>query len=282
MKTGMRAHGFTIVEVIIVMAVTAALLASALALFSGKQAAVEFNQASNDIQSQVNQVIDNVNAGYYTRPANFTCMKNGPDTAPTITTASQDIGTNADCIFLGRVIQFGVGTNDARFNIYNLAGLHYDPGTTDTVSSLANASPIALAPGTATNTSFPTTFTEIDTLEYGLKVVSVQYNGSAANLTGMVAFVTNINGAPAIGSSSSDAASLYIIKNGNTLNQPADAAVEDIDQLNAANFVPASSVTVCFDGGTSLYAVLTIGNNNRQLTTSLQVLNKSSSPSECS
>jgi len=280
MKTGLKTRGFTIVEIIIVMTVTAILLVSALTLFSGKQSAVQFNQAANDLQSQVNQIISNVQTGYYNRPANFTCTKSG--SMPAIASGgSQDLGTNADCIFLGRAIQFFVsGTNDNGFDVYNLLGLHYDPGTSNAVSTLANASPIALAPGTVTNGGFPTDFTETDNLLYGLQAVSMQYNGSAATKSGIVAIVSNINGNPAAGGSST--ASLYVVNNGNTnTDQTAAQAAEEIDKPNAANFTAVDSVTVCFDGGTSLYAILTIGSNNRQLTTTLNMLNKNPTPAVC-
>lgn len=101
--------GYTIIEVFIVLAISGVLLFSAVALFSGKQAQAQFNQAMQDLDSKIKSYINDVGVGTFPASENYTCSlstdgNDRPELAgPFVTT--KVVGSNQDCIFLGKAIQ---------------------------------------------------------------------------------------------------------------------------------------------------------------------------------
>ncbi len=134
--------GFTIVETLIVLVVTGSLFIGAATLIGGRQNRTQFSQAARTVQAEIQQAIDEVSAGYYQSTLEIKCEALA--TGPQLTTAATPQGTNKDCIFLGKVLQFGVHNTDPQvYNIYTLAGLR---GTEiNPVLSLLSAKPRVIA-----------------------------------------------------------------------------------------------------------------------------------------
>ncbi|RTK94242.1 hypothetical protein EKI60_04345 [Candidatus Saccharibacteria bacterium] len=119
-----NADGFTITESLIFLAVSAAILMSALSLFSGSQNKTQFSQAMDDINQRITTVINNVANGYYPRTSQVTdCNVTGDPVLPIETAganAEEGRGTVGKCIFIGRIIQFM--EKEEVFRIYNVVG----------------------------------------------------------------------------------------------------------------------------------------------------------------
>lgn len=143
MKRGRKTQGFTIVETLIFLAVSGALLLSAIVFISSTQNKTQFNQAANDALQQINGVINNVADGYYAGDDNVTCTVSGSAITSVGTGATNARGTNDKCVFLGRIIEFGTGANDDKFTVHDVAGLRTvtSGGVETEVASMANASP---------------------------------------------------------------------------------------------------------------------------------------------
>lgn len=121
MKSGLKSRGFTIVEVLIFLAVSSALMVSAFALISGSQNKASFTQSINDVQQQIDSVINNVANGYYSAgetQKKCTLDVNGKPKFDSTDVATR--GSSADCIFLGRFIAFENGSD--KYTVYNVAG----------------------------------------------------------------------------------------------------------------------------------------------------------------
>lgn len=117
--------GYTIVETLIVLAVTAAMFSAILVLFRGRQARVEFSQAVRDYEAMLQNIVNDVSKGYFSSDG-YKCEISGPDQSPTVTPdASGRTGTNGDCAFFGKVLMPDGQTND----IYPLIGLRIIPET---------------------------------------------------------------------------------------------------------------------------------------------------------
>jgi type II secretory pathway pseudopilin PulG len=146
MKGGKQALGFTILETMIVLAVSGLLLISALALISGKQGTAEFQTAINDLQQQIQQVINQTESGYYPSQSDFTCTAM-PGMAPVIdTNTNVSRGTNSDCLLLGNVIYFGPGNTTNSYSVYPMAAYRLTTSANPIeVTSLAEAQPTAIA-----------------------------------------------------------------------------------------------------------------------------------------
>lgn len=135
-------HGFTIVEVMIVLAVSGAFLVSALALISGSQNKTLFNQAINDAQQQIDMMANNVANGYYEQAGSVgKCYDSGTFLRFDNTDTSER-GTNGKCTFLGRVMQF---TDGDTATTYSVAGLRQKGSVVPSdVTNMADAIPTTL------------------------------------------------------------------------------------------------------------------------------------------
>ncbi len=267
--------GFTIVEVMIVLAVTGALLAAVMLTIAGQQRRTEFTQSINEIDSKIRDIITNVSAGYYFNTNNFTCAVPIANGGPKFTLGANNQGQNPDCIFLGRAIQFAVNNDQTAFNIYNIAGERQYNG--QDVTRIVDAKPAAIA---YPNTVAGADATESGNLLYGLKAVRMYFTkaGVAQNIN-TVAFIstlpaytgTNLNS----GSQSAQLMPIASLPPPNIGTSDANnVASTAVTNIQGANFLdpPDGGVTICFQsGGTNQYGLINIGTNNRQLTTSLVV-----------
>ena len=134
MKRGRLPQGFTIVEVLIFLAVSGALAVSAMFFIAGMQNKTQFNQAANDVLQQINTVINNVSNGYYAGNDNVDCTASS--SGPVLTNTTKSRGTNKDCILLGRAIDFNANS----FVIRDIVGLRERTSGGD-VTSIAEAKP---------------------------------------------------------------------------------------------------------------------------------------------
>jgi prepilin-type N-terminal cleavage/methylation domain-containing protein len=267
MRKGFNTQGFTIIEVMIVLAVTAFLIAAALIYVSGQQQKAQFTQSIHDAQSKVDDIINKVGSGYYATTGNFNCTTGGG--VLNINPGTNTRGTNTGCIFIGRAIQFGIddaGSPPNRpkgtgFNVYNLVGLQYLSGNI-LIQDLPSGKP-DLAVET----------TEKDSTIYGLRVTGMNYTiGGVPHNTAMTAFITDFGTAPSgIPAPSARTVSLYAVKGpGLTVNNTQDDGVHNVDK--PAKIVPADSVSICLTDGGNLQGKITIGSKGRQLTTTLAIL----------
>jgi type II secretory pathway pseudopilin PulG len=189
------AAAFTIVEVMIVLAVSGLILLSAISLVNGRQNRTEFSTGINDLQQQIQQIINETASGYYPNGQDFTCSAatSGTLTPVTLANGSGAQGTNAGCIFLGKVVQFGLGNTNAgpsQLGVLPLVGnqFQYVGGTPDPIAQLNQAVPRAAHQATGASgaplsgeSNVPTATAATDLMEYGLHIATSnsQCSGSA-------------------------------------------------------------------------------------------------------
>ena len=279
-RSSRRAAGFTIVETMIVLAVTGALFVAIAATMSGRQNEAQFVHAIQSVQSQIQQTINQVAEGYYPHTADFTCVDNG--TSLQILSGSTAQGTNAQginngCVFLGKAIQFGIagtgayGGGPEQYQVYTVAGLL---GQTGGATIFHNASPTVVVQGTRY-----AQYSTAESLEYGLGTAWMTYNGSAI---GGVAFLMEPGTASATsgngfvsGAQSVDLIPITTVP-GFTLNRSLAFGVNAFNtalQGNSLIVNPAQPVKICFaSGGSRQSGLITIGGGTgRQLTVSLDI-----------
>lgn len=284
MKVRVSSHGFTVLEVMIFLAVSAGLLVSTTLVLSGQQRKTQFTQAVREVESQIQDIINDVATGYYANTNNFTCSASGASGRPVIVAAASNTqGANRGCIFLGRAIQFAVnGTNESGVNIYNVVGRQevIVGAFTREVKDLDQAVPTAIAPGSGAvpgTSTIPDGITSV-TLNNGLRARRMYYRVGAVNTNiGAVAFLSNFGQyAPSGANLISGAQQVNLIPVvGSGLNNTSQATVDQIDSINNTTPVnPGDGVVICFDDGGGLnHAELTIGSSNRQLSTKLDIRN---------
>jgi len=191
--------GFTIAETMIVLAVTGLLFASTALLVVGRQNKVEFQTAVNDFQQQLQQIINETSSGYFPNGGGFSCNASSVNHVVTFSSAGSAQGTNSGCIFLGKVIQFGLGTTspeNSQIAVFPVVGAQYynDPfsGATAPVATLGQAIPRVAWPESgdslnATATSSLENLTQTYSLQYGLSFAttnsacSTAFTGTGSN-----------------------------------------------------------------------------------------------------
>ena len=271
MKGGKKARGFTVVETLIVLAVTGGLFAAVALTLSGRQQRTQFTQGVQEIQSQIQQVINDVGSGYFPSTSGFSCTS--ALAGPLMTTGTNEQGTNGGCIFLGKAIQFGVsGTDPEQFNIFTIAGLQRTP-TGEEVSSPTGVPPYSEAkPLTVAPPSSPKELTDKQKLRYGLTTLQ-PYFGVSKTPISSVAFVNSL-AAYSGGTITSGSQQVRVVPIPGTWHQTSAQAATDINtKLRTSNDVdPDGGVSICFvSGGSNQSGLITIGNNGRQLSVTLSI-----------
>jgi type II secretory pathway pseudopilin PulG len=113
--------GYTIIEVMIFLLVSAALLSSVVVMISGRSERTRFTQSVENVERRFQDILNDVSTGYYPSTGNFVCQANsGGGIGFSGGTAEQ--GTNRDCVFLGKAIWFG-SSSTTNYSAYTMVGL---------------------------------------------------------------------------------------------------------------------------------------------------------------
>lgn len=298
MIQGGAAKGYTIVETMIFLAVTAILFASAMVAIGGRQATVQFNQGVRDAQSKLQDVINQVSTGFYPDASNFTCSASATTaTRPTFTATASKQGTSDSCTFLGKVVQFGLGTDQDGYNVISVASRRVtassDGLTGLDVSSLAQALPTALSPIDASDVTTPD-ITQKLAFQYGVQATRVTVpdaGGSyASDDYGSVAFLSSFpgsnNGALVSGAQQVAFATVPhttltstlfdTVTNINAMTDdvgpPLPSGFTKMSSNSAVNSALAHGVVICLaDQGKNRRAMLTIGGATAQTSVKLDM-----------
>ncbi len=266
---GVNKNGYTIIEVLIVLAVSSILLVAAIFTLSGQQRKTEFDQAIHDIETQINDTVNDVTTGFYPNTDNFNC--DGGGLAPVLTPGSNSQGANKDCIFIGRVMHFGEqGSGGENYNIYTVVGKRQTAGRD--VTSFNETHPTAIAKTVSSPPSFPESI-EKKSLQYGLKVIKMYYTTGITNtdIASVGFFATLATG----GNMQTGTFAVDLIPIPSALDSASTqiaGAINGLDNNSVKN--PDGGVTICFEsGGTAQHGIIKLGSNNRQLTTDLAIRN---------
>lgn len=262
--------GFSIVEVMIVLAVTGILFISAAVAISGRANKTQFQQSINQITDQIRATINEVGVGYYANMGNLDCTSDG--STLTLKAGNTEQGANSGCVFLGKAMQFGVaGTDPQQYVTQAIAGIQRDANG-DEITSLANAKPAVIYPA-APQLNAPNDSVK-STLQYGLTVSKMYYDGNEANKIGAFALISSLgsyNGTEL--QSGSQQISLVPILT-SALDQSIGASAAAINaKLPTSPVAPAKGVTICFDSGSTDQSgkVVIGGGNGRQLSVTLTI-----------
>ena len=276
-----RAAGFTITEVLIVLAVTGMLFIIAVITIDGKQNKTQFQTGINTFQQQLQQLINETSNGFYPRDTSFSCAR-GASKPPILTTQSSADrqGQNADCIFLGKVIQFAVqGTNPQQYQVIPVIGNTLDTTggvQATTLYGSTGSLPEAAAAGTQAQSNLGLTgINTVGTMAGGMQVVSVWHDANIpANATGTVGFISTLPSLSSGGvASGSQRLALYTVT-GTVLNQttPVTADYMYPGIYNTQPLAAVSSISICVASGTTNQSgLITIGQSDASAASSLAV-----------
>jgi type II secretory pathway pseudopilin PulG len=288
MDGGTSPRGYTIVEVMVFLAISGVMFLLAVAFVSGRQSKAEFQQGMNDINTQVEQVINNVADGLTASNGTFSCSASisGVYSFGTGTTT----GSNTGCVLLGKVMQFDVANASgpvlSSYNIYTVAGRQFKPNSTNDVYNLAtnfaDAEPLAMAPGSSSSPPSSDDLTQYDSLTWGLQVTKMTNDGTAINGVG---FFSNFGGfSTSGGGQQSGSQTIQVIPITGPLTSTGETEQQFIGQSDGVDSSdtythvdPTPDIVICFSGSPGEYGELTIGDGSngqgQRLTTNIQISN---------
>jgi len=276
--------GFTIIEVLIVLAVSSLIMVSALVLLGGKQQRTQFQQDINDLSSKIEDTVNGVASGFAPDVSNkIRCVMIG--TTLKINKIGNgntfDQGTQKGCVYVGKVIQFQPSTTDtAKLNIFTVVGLRtVDTGGTTLVQHFEDADLTVASPNSQTDNDLPD-LTENYRLRWGTMITKAinLTDGSHPYAIGFFnGYGPDVSGiSPASGTQNQISTTL-------TINPGAsyDDIADDVNALTDATLTfPSKGVELCLDGGHGDYARLIIGGDNNQTGTKIVYDGRSRAP-EC-
>lgn len=204
---GIKPHGFTIIEVLIFLAVSGLLFLSAISLISGQQGNTDYKQSSHTMESTLQTLSTDVQNGYYSYfngSHGFGCILQ--NNVPYTTVGALNQGSNFGCTFIGKVIQFAPsdqpgGQQYNQFVVYTIIGSQYQQ-TSSTIPPLTPVTDFIQANPTAVaqDASFPsqnclsyascTYYATVYTVPSGVKISEVNGHHSAGQIiyTSLIGF----------------------------------------------------------------------------------------------
>lgn len=270
--------GYTIIEVMIVLAVSAALLGSSVTLINQQNRRTAFNQTVRDLELKIQDILNDVDTGFYPTNNNFSCIASSTaGTAPTITANPNEQGKNEGCIFIGKALHFAPALDsDSLINIYTVVGRKNTGSlSSSTVTDMVSAKPIAIYG--QENTAYDTY-----NLSNALRVSRVYFPNSGGVNTWGIGILSSFGG-----STSSESGNVNVLLSNipNMTNREAPNTFDSagVQRLSNSDVGTANNgVVICLQEGTNgRKAAILIGQGAQRLGVETEIDNVPSGPGEC-
>lgn len=278
MTRSQRAHGYTIIEVMIFLVITGVLLSSAILVFNGRQRRTQFTQGVREIDSQIRTIINETASGYYPNKGDISCTSTDGG-GPQLSSASgQGQGTNAGCIYLGRVLAF---TNTETYRAYTVVGQQKgaDGQEVTALGDEPNEAKQTLITPSDSQPNVPDATSSFE-LPWGITVTEVHTPLPGAANTGAVGFIATFGSYSTSGedlvSGSSGLSSIPLTST--NLSSGAEALVTATQSMTDAQRNPGRIVVCLLSGGGDRRAAILIGGNNSSTGTEVVI---DDVPGEC-
>ncbi len=266
LKTG---AGFTIVEVMIFLAISGLMFVLAINAMSGKQQQTEFQTGVNTLKADLNQDLSNVGDGNYPSLNGISCNVNEDSGQPYNCSTSTPI--NGASTIIGEVLAFNSGS----YTILPVIGRNYVAGSNDTqdATSLSQAEPWIIS-GIEQSITMPFGLTIVNGSSVTSTVTSPTISPTGLGAIGLFSFTSFegndlANSGEAL-SSGSEHIEIFVIP-GSKLNtspiglvntpltncssNPNDVCVGSapVQMIN-----PSNGITLCLNSGSDIQSVLFI------------------------
>lgn len=271
-----RSGGYTIIEVLIFLAVSSFMLVLAIMYVGGQQNKAEFTTAVRDFETKLNDIANDVATGYYVKPVNFQCDNNSGRPVPS-SSATDVQGQNDECIFAGTVLKFGENSNRELLAQFTMAGVRTNSGG-DNVTTIEEANPFPVY-----NAGLQDAVVR-SSLGYGVRVVCVAVGSSCtagSNSPAAVGFFSTFSSASASGQGSGIQTDVVAYDTVN-FTQDLTASANNLDGVTTSDLNPNGGVVICLQsGGTSQYALIRLGGDSGGLGITTEIKNFSGSNPSC-
>lgn len=276
MRVGTDYRGYTILEVMIFLAVSGFMFLIAASFVTGKQSTAEFKQGTSEMNSQLRQVIGDVSNGFFPSTNDFTCLAN--PSGIVFNSSSNTQGQNEGCVFMGKILQFAPsdGGGSAYYNVMTVAGLRNVGGVPTGLppQSFAEAAPQIVSKNSVVN------LTRNRAIQWNLTVTRVYKTNTSGTYTdtGSIGVFNGFGTVANNNLQSGSQSSIALAIPGTSLGQPSSAVATLVKNPATRSQMDTDSaknpdVSVCLKGnGARQYALIRIGGGNgERLTTSVHI-----------
>ena len=268
--------GYTILEVMLFLAISSLMFVIAATAVSGKQARAEFQQGLQSTNDTIRQVMNDVSNGQFDSRTDtssgdlvnvFKCTP-GMTGMNIDTSSTVKQGQNKGCIFMGKIIRLSANTNS--FVIHTLVGRQFngsdisDGVPTNMTQANLDYVPALTTPGTKFKWDIDYTNAWDNTVSPKADIGALAVIKSFASTS-----------ASTLASGSQDVFIVPIPTAGGSTSSPANMR----DYLRAHPNPPSSlDVTICFDSGSGQYGAIQIGGTSsngqgQKTTTNVKISN---------
>lgn len=183
-------NGYTIIEVMIFLAITGLLFASAAVAVGGGQRQAQYSQAVRDFETQIKDVANDVANGFYPTYDTGGCRKTGSEDNPQLVldpdmTSIQ--GSNNDCINVGKTLMFNLDSDS--FGVGTIVGIN------PSITSSVDLTLTALEPTLAYTEGFGNQIdlTTYKPIRFGAEVTKIGSESFPSEEYSSISFITDFN-----------------------------------------------------------------------------------------
>lgn len=183
--------GYTIIEVLVVLAVGLVTFFAAVSLLAGRQGKTEFSQAMRDIQTKFDSIVNSVKVSNFPDASGYQCEIDSNDRPRIVSGGTIELGENEQCLFLGKAIQLDNSPSGPphRLFIYTILGRTKD-NSNKIVTDFddTNPSPIISPPSGPSELDL----TETYTLPFGVTILSAHEDQVPIATTDLMGFYNSL------------------------------------------------------------------------------------------
>lgn len=258
--------GYTILEVLIFLAISVAFLGSVMNLIRGRQAEVDFDQKMRDTQSKIQSWINESTAGFTgSNPAAQSCIITGG--RPQLQNVPPSATYAPNCVYLGKAIQFtdiSNGGQPDKIFAYSVFGVRLNGG--ELPSNLKDSSPEPAVQSGATDLT-----QALDLSPAEVKTVVSNAVGSAYTTSHLVGFFNSLNTEANTTDNGQTDINAYQFRFNGTPPTPADlpggnSLINCMELTGGTCFPPSTDKTNWPEKLNSLKVCLTDGRRTAQIT----------------
>lgn len=261
MNRNSQEHGYTIVELLVVLTIMGIVAISAISIIDGQQSRTEFPQAVRDFESKLIDVANDTARGYFPDTGQAgegrRCVAAGSGISFTTDLSVQ--GGSRDCVFAGKALAFHPDDTDGVIEVLTVAARRLTRDD-QPVANLSDFSGGDIA-----------TASHLDdrmNMMFGLQVKSIEHAGSPI---GGLVFMSGFSnqeqrtGAPRL--SGAPQTNLLAIT-GTSVGAPLSLTRNAIRNLQFIEITDANGIVICLEQGSGgQTAEVTVGKEGRTLTT---------------
>lgn len=180
--------GYTLIEALIVIAVTSTIFVGAVRIFDGARDDVDFMQAKADIDSKIKGYVNEVSTGVFDGSTSYSCQRDSTG-YPILISPTPSI--SAQCIYLGKALQAIDGSNV--IYVYDVLGLKNNAATGLPATTYEEVMPEPAGELAGGSGPFSYLFVDEYTLPNDLRIAYSRVNGQAANILKIYSNITTNN-----------------------------------------------------------------------------------------